>query len=87
MATRIPELRQALDFRNRLAHAYHLIETQVAWDTAVNDISELQKAVRSLLAELDRAAEYCETAPEGDADEPTASSPFEVSENPLPCDS
>ena len=53
LATRFPELRQAVDFRNQLAHGYHLIETQVVWDAAVNDISELRHAIQSLLAELD----------------------------------
>lgn len=52
LAARIPDRRQAVDFRNLLAHGYDLVDPQILWDTAVNDIPGLRQAVRSLLAEL-----------------------------------
>lgn len=37
------------DMRNVLAHAYFGVSLEVVWDTATNQIEELEKAVRTLL--------------------------------------
>ena len=62
LAKRIPELRQAVAFRNQMTHGYYQVELDEVWDTAVNDLPDLRHTVQSLLAELELAAEAEETS-------------------------
>lgn len=42
--------RQIGDMRNRLIHAYFLVNLDVTWDTIQNDLPPLESALRQLLA-------------------------------------
>lgn len=52
LAARIPELRNAVSFRNVLIHGYDRIEDRVVWRTIVTDLPALRARVEGLLIEL-----------------------------------
>ena len=52
VAHRIPSLREVVGFRNLLIHGYAMVIAERVWDHAENDLPELRKIVRTLLAEL-----------------------------------
>ena len=52
IAERIPPLREVVDFRNLLIHGYAAVIPDRVWDYAQNDLPELHRIVRELLAEL-----------------------------------
>ena len=52
IAERIPSLREVVDFRNLLIHGYAIVIPDRVWDYAGNDLPQLHRIVRALLAEL-----------------------------------
>lgn len=52
VAARIPELRQAIGFRNVLIHGYEQIESDAVWRTATRSVPVLADRVAALLTEL-----------------------------------
>ena len=52
-AERIPRLREVVGFRNLLIHGYAVVIPDRVWDYARNDLPELRRIVRALLAEMD----------------------------------
>ena len=57
LAERIVDLRRIIDFRNLLAHGYHRVAPENVWDYALNDLPDLLRIVKALLAELGPLAE------------------------------
>jgi uncharacterized protein with HEPN domain len=51
LAARIPELAQAVAFRNRLIHGYDTVDDTTVWHTAQTDLPRLRDRVDALLAE------------------------------------
>ena len=45
-------MREVVDFRNLLIHGYAAVIPDRVWDYAQNDLPELHRIVRELLAEL-----------------------------------
>ncbi|MCY3880140.1 MAG: DUF86 domain-containing protein [Rhodobacteraceae bacterium] len=54
LAKRIPGLRDVVDFRNLLSHGYDAVDSELVWTYAKNDLIDLRRSVRKLLAELDQ---------------------------------
>ena len=52
LAARISDLRRIIDFRNLLAHGYHRVVPENVWDYALNDLPDLLRVVKAMLAEL-----------------------------------
>ncbi len=52
LAARIPDLRNAVGFRNILAHAYEEIEPAIVWRIANESLPELEQTARSLISEI-----------------------------------
>lgn len=52
IAERIPPLREVVGFRNLLIHGYAVVIPDRVWDYAGNDLPELHRIVRELLAEM-----------------------------------
>ena len=52
IADQIPPLREVVSFRNLLIHGYAIVIPERVWDYAENDLQDLRKLVRGLLAEL-----------------------------------
>ena len=52
VAGRIPLLREVVAFRNLLIHGYATVIPERVWDYAENDLPELHRIVRALLAEM-----------------------------------
>ena len=53
IAGRIPPLREVVGFRNLLIHGYAIVIPDRVWDYAENDLPELHRIVRVLLAEME----------------------------------
>ena len=53
IAEKIPFLREVVAFRNLLIHAYATVIPERVWDYAENDLPELHRVVRELLAEME----------------------------------
>ena len=53
LANRIPGLRDAVDFRNLLAHGYASVDPSRVWKSIKQDLPQLHKVVKELVAELD----------------------------------
>lgn len=56
LAARIPDLRNAVGFRNILAHDYDDVELETIWDAALHNAPILKRTVESLISELEKAA-------------------------------
>ena len=52
LASKIPEMRRIIDFRNYLAHGYDHVAPRLVWLYATSNLSELRRVVQALLAEL-----------------------------------
>ena len=52
LAERIPRLRRIVDFRNLLIHGYATVIPDRVWGYAQNDLPELHRIVREVLADL-----------------------------------
>ena len=52
IAGQIPPLREVVGFRNLLIHGYASVMPERVWDYAKNDLPELRKTVKAVLAEL-----------------------------------
>jgi uncharacterized protein with HEPN domain len=52
LATRIPDLRQVIAFRNQLIHGYATINPDTVWNIAQGALPGLLTAVQALLEEL-----------------------------------
>lgn len=74
LAKRIPGLRDAIDFRNLLAHGYDIVDSELVWTYARNDVIELRRVVQGLLAELEQPNP--KEIPGND--EPGLPNPFEI---------
>lgn len=48
---RLPEAREVIDFRNFLAHAYHLVQHQEVWKIVERDVPVLKKKAEAILRE------------------------------------
>ena len=55
IADRIDSLRKIVDFRNVLVHRYWIVEPELIWHYAEEDLPKLHEAVQALLAEVDSA--------------------------------
>ena len=55
LAARLPELRDAIGFRNILAHDYGAVEPEIVWRIACNSLPELKQKAESLISELEAA--------------------------------
>ncbi len=53
LATRIPEMRRIIDFRNYLAHGYDHVAPRLVWLYATSSLLELNDAVQMLLTEME----------------------------------
>ena len=53
VASKIPGLRQIVDFRNLLVHGYASVASERVWSYVENDLPGLHSTVKGLLAELD----------------------------------
>ena len=53
IAERIPSLREVVGFRNLLIHGYAVVIPDRVWEYAQNDLPELRRNVRALLAKMD----------------------------------
>ena len=49
VAKQIPELRQAVDFRNRIIHGYDAIDDEIVWKTIQQDVPPLSARLAALL--------------------------------------
>ena len=54
IAARIPQARQAVAFRNRLAHGYATLDDAVVWQVAIEEMPRLAAVLDGLLRELDQ---------------------------------
>jgi len=52
LASRIPDMRDIIAFRNILIHGYAVVEHDQVWRIAQSSLPELREAVAALLAEL-----------------------------------
>ena len=52
LASKIPEMRRLIDFRNYLAHGYDHVAPRLVWLYASSHLSELRRVVQALLAEM-----------------------------------
>ena len=52
LASRIPDARRIIDFRNYLAHGYDHVAPRLVWLYATSNLPELRRVVHALLAEL-----------------------------------
>jgi len=52
IAARVPDLANAVAFRNLLIHGYATIDHGIVWRTAQEDLPRLRQAIDELLAEL-----------------------------------
>lgn len=52
LTAKISDLRRIIDFRNLLAHGYHRVAPENVWDYALNDLPDLLRVVKAMLAEL-----------------------------------
>ena len=52
IATRVPDIRNAIAFRNLLVHGYASIDDRIVWRTATEDLPRMREAIAALLAEL-----------------------------------
>lgn len=57
LASRVPRLRQIIDFRNLLIHGYASVMPIRVWDYAANHLPQLRQTVQLLLNELGTAEE------------------------------
>jgi uncharacterized protein with HEPN domain len=52
IAAKVPDLKQAVAFRNLLIHGYASVDSAIVWRTAQEDLPKLRKATAALLTEL-----------------------------------
>lgn len=52
LATRVPDVRRIVDFRNVLAHGYATIDDAVVWQAANRNLPPLVAALAELIAQL-----------------------------------
>ncbi|MFL5259174.1 MAG: DUF86 domain-containing protein [Hyphomicrobiales bacterium] len=55
IAARIPDLRQAIGFRNVLSHGYDIVDPVRVWEAARDDLPALLANLSALITELDPA--------------------------------
>ncbi len=55
LAARLPELRDAIGFRNILAHDYEAVEPGIVWRIACDSLPEPKRKAVSLISELEAA--------------------------------
>ena len=55
LAARLPELRDAIGFRNILAHDYEAVEPEIVWRIVCDSLPELKRKAVSLISELEVA--------------------------------
>jgi uncharacterized protein with HEPN domain len=56
VANQIPELRQVVDFRNRIIHGYDAIDDEIVWKTIQTDVPPLSTRLAALLNSPDEGA-------------------------------
>ncbi|MBY0335961.1 MAG: DUF86 domain-containing protein [Acetobacteraceae bacterium] len=56
IAARLPDLRQAVAFRNLLIHGYATVDDAVVWRTATEDLPRLRESLSRLLDEISGVA-------------------------------
>ena len=49
VAKQIPELRQVVDFRNRIIHGYDAIDDEIVWKAIQRDVPPLRARLAALL--------------------------------------
>ena len=54
-AAKLPELRDAIGFRNIPAHDYEAVEAEIVWRIACGSLPELKRRAESLISELEAA--------------------------------
>lgn len=54
LASAIPELGRIVAFRNILIHGYAVVDDALVWKTLTNNLPDLERTLRELLAQLDR---------------------------------
>ncbi|MCF3948564.1 DUF86 domain-containing protein [Acidiphilium sp. AL] len=52
IAARVPDLANAVAFRNLLIHGYATVDQGIVWRTTQEDLPRLRQAIEDLLAEL-----------------------------------
>ena len=52
VAAKVPDLKQAVAFRNLLIHGYASIDSTIVWRTTQEDLPKLREAIAALLTEL-----------------------------------
>ena len=57
LASRIPDMRRIIDFRNYLAHGYDHVAPRLVWLYTANNLPELRRVVQALLAEMEATGE------------------------------
>lgn len=55
LARRIPGLDDTRGFRNVLAHEYDRVEPEEIWEAILDDLPGLERALQTLLAEIEQA--------------------------------
>lgn len=53
LATRIPDLRRVVDFRNVLAHAYAIVDDAIVWAAVEHNVPSLLATLEQVVRELD----------------------------------
>ena len=88
LAGRIPKLREAVDFRNLLAHEYQRVSARAVWDIAVYELPELRLKVQELIAELNLSADFKQTVSDAttETNKDDSSSSLDQFEPPSPFD-
>jgi uncharacterized protein with HEPN domain len=56
IVSRISDVQQIIDFRNRLIHGYDQVAHDIVWDTIVKSLPRLRSEAEALLHELDAQA-------------------------------
>jgi uncharacterized protein with HEPN domain len=51
LTLRLPEAREVIDFRNLLAHGYHLVDHAEVWSIVTTDVPPLRRRAAEILAE------------------------------------
>lgn len=57
LASRIPDCRRAIDFRNVLIHGYDRVDDAIVWDVVCRHLPTMAQRVSELLNELNAAAQ------------------------------
>jgi uncharacterized protein with HEPN domain len=52
IAAKVPDLKQAVAFRDLLIHGYAIVDSAIVWRTTQEDLPKLRKAIAELLTAL-----------------------------------